>query len=350
MKDYLCILGRDPKLSLLELICYCRRKKITYTLHSSTSTVAHLSLDKQPNINELGGIVKIAEETTLNHLIPDSNKITFALTLIDSKDILPQLKEQWKQERIKAMQRYGSMRDIPPSKSKTLDVDLIIYKNVLYKITSLSNPQEYKKRDEQRPSFDPKKVISIRLAKILINLAEAQHEICDPFCGTGTILQEALLMGYRVIGMDVSINDAKKNIEWLGKTYRNRTRFFQGDATKIIPTLPAVEAIVTEPYLGPYVKKLPSEQEAAATIQELTLLYKSLFAALAPKVTGKVVIILPSIRTTKKLHTLPIDTILKETGFTLVSPLSQITLPLPYEKRRSKIERSIYILEHKRKA
>ena len=331
MKDYLCILGRDPKLSLLELIAYCRRKRLTHKLNSYSKTLAHLSLSQSPNINELGGTVKIAEPTTLDHLIPNSNRITYAVTHIDSKDILDQLKDFWKEQKVKAMQRYTNVRDIPPSKSKTLDLELIVYKNVLYKVTALSNPQEYRKRDEARPSFDPLKVISIRLAKILINLAEAQHEILDPFCGNGTILQEALLLGYNVKGIDLSAGEAKKNMEWLGSQYKKKTHIMQGDAVKIIPTISSVETVVTEPYLGPFLKKLPSEQEAQKIIKELTILYTNFFTALSSKIKGKVVIILPSIRSFQKTHILDIPSILSKTGFVVVSPLPSVKLPLEYE-------------------
>ncbi|MEK6839371.1 MAG: DNA methyltransferase, partial [Nanoarchaeota archaeon] len=290
------------------------------------------------------------EPTSIKQLIPSSNKITFSLTLIDSKNILDELRAFWKEQNVKALQKFAQMRDIPPSKAKNLDFDLIVFRNVLYKVTSISNPKEYRERDEKRPSFDPKKVISIRLAKILINLSEAKNEITDPFCGTGTILQEALLMGYRVIGIDLFIDDARKNIEWLGKNYRNKTKFLQGDVTKVLSQMQSVEAIVTEPYMGPYYKKLPSEQEAQRTIKELIPLYTNFFTALHPKIKGKVVILLPRIRTYMKTFTLPINEILQKTGFEIVSPLPSIKLPLEYEKRHSKIERSIYILEAKRKA
>ena len=77
MKNYLCVLGRDPKLSLLEIVSYCKRKNIDYVLHSSTSTIAHFSFAYMPKIKELGGTVKIAEETTLEKITPDNNKKTF---------------------------------------------------------------------------------------------------------------------------------------------------------------------------------------------------------------------------------------------------------------------------------
>ena len=47
--------------------------------------------------------------------------------------------------------------------------------------------------------------------------------ILDPFCGSGTVLQEALLMGFtQVAGTDLSpkaITDTKENIAWIKEKY-----------------------------------------------------------------------------------------------------------------------------------
>jgi len=348
MKNYLCVLGRDPKLSLLEIISYCKRKNIQYTLHSATSLVAHFSFSYPPNIKDLGGTVRIAEETTMEQLIQDNNKINFALTTIDSKDILQKLRTQWKEQGIKAMQKYASMRDIPPSKAKNLDFDLIVYRNVLYKVISISNPKEYKERDETRPAFDAKRVISIRLAKILLNLAQAKNEIMDPFCGTGTILQEALLMGYNVKGIDLSTREAQQNLKWLGQ-HQHKIKLYQGDVQEVLQRLSSIETVVTEPYLGPFLKKLPSEGEANRIVRELEPLYKNVLTLIASRVKGKIVIIVPQFRTRTKTFSLNIAPMLEKAGLLPYSPLPNIKIPYKYEKLGAHLDRLIYILEPKRK-
>jgi tRNA G10 N-methylase Trm11 len=345
MKDYLCILGRHPTLSVLELIAYCKRKNIQHHLHNHNSFFAHITLEKPLNIEELGGITKIAEQTTLDKIIITKNKINFAVTTINAKDMLPQLKTLFKQEKVKATQRYTSTNNISPTQSSHLDLELFNVHNKLYKVISVSQPKAYKSRDEKRPSFDPLKVTSIRLAKILINLAEAQQEIVDPFCGNGTILQEAALMGYKVIGIDTNTSSAKKNMRWLGKEHRKKATFLKGDAPTMINTLHSIETVVTEPYLGPYLRKLPQEDEAQRIINNLTKLYTRLLSSLAKKITGKIVIIIPKVRTYKKTFSINMTKILKETGFSPSSPVPSIKLPLPYDKKRSRVERDIYILE-----
>ena len=90
---------------------------------------------------------------------------------------------------------------------------------------SISNPKDYKNRDENRPKFDEKKVVSIRLAKILINLSQARYEVLDPFCGCGTILQEGLLKKLDVIGIDKDISDVRANLNWLREKFHTKNNF-----------------------------------------------------------------------------------------------------------------------------
>ncbi|MCG2719179.1 MAG: site-specific DNA-methyltransferase, partial [Nanoarchaeota archaeon] len=80
------------------------------------------------------------------------------------------------------------------------------------------------KRDLTRPKQRPKHMISIRLARILINLSGAVEDsvLLDPFCGYGILLQEAMLMGLNVFGIDRSyecVNASEINIRWLKKKY-----------------------------------------------------------------------------------------------------------------------------------
>ena len=74
-------------------------------------------------------------------------------------------------------------------------------------------------RDYGRPARDDYSgMLPPKLAQIMLNLSGAKpaDTILDPFCGSGTILTEAMLMGYQdLVGSDVSskaIEDTGKNI------------------------------------------------------------------------------------------------------------------------------------------
>lgn len=103
------------------------------------------------------------------------------------------------------------------------------------------------RRPHLRPGFHPSS-LQPKLARALINLANAPKRgiIADPFCGTGGILIEAGLLGYRIVGSDLSeemVGLCKKNLSH----FRLKGKCSEADATsvKII-----ADAIVTDPPYG----------------------------------------------------------------------------------------------------
>jgi len=113
-----------------------------------------------------------------------------------------------------------------------------------------------------------------------ILLSKNNITILDPFCGSGTILTEAMLMGYRnLIGSDISskaIGDTRKNIEWIEKNFQFSIFNFQlinANAEQISKHIApnSIDAIITEPYLGPQRGLL----EINKIIRELENLYSN---------------------------------------------------------------------------
>ncbi len=59
----------------------------------------------------------------------------------------------------------------------------------------------------------------------MINLSGAKPDdyLWDPFCGTGTVLQEAALIGVNAYGSDLSdkmISYTTENMNWVEKTFQ----------------------------------------------------------------------------------------------------------------------------------
>jgi tRNA G10 N-methylase Trm11 len=120
-------------------------------------------------------------------------------------------------------------------------------------------------RDQGRPRRDAfVGMLPPKLAQIMINLAGpleadptqdlAQPRILDPFCGTGVLLQEAMLMGYSVYGTDLSekmIRYSRDNLNWLQDKYQLSGHWYlhEGDATETSWQQP-IAAVVSETYLG----------------------------------------------------------------------------------------------------
>lgn len=172
---------------------------------------------------------------------------------------------------------------------KGVEIVIIQFDKKLFlgKTTAVQPFKELSFRDYGRPARDDYSgMLPPKLAQIMINLAVTppltkgaggilQPTILDPFCGSGTILTEAMLMGYRnLVGSDISskaIENTRKNIDWIKNNFQLPIANFQLiniNAAQISKQLPpnSVDAIITEPYLGPQsglfdVKKIIRELE-----------------------------------------------------------------------------------------
>lgn len=95
-------------------------------------------------------------------------------------------------------------------------------KTIVAQSIAVQDIEAYAARDQARPQRDPKVgMLPPKLAQIIINLAVGQfhpHLLLDPFCGTGVLLQEALLMGMDVEGSDIDprmVEYTEANLKWI---------------------------------------------------------------------------------------------------------------------------------------
>jgi tRNA G10 N-methylase Trm11 len=115
-------------------------------------------------------------------------------------------------------------------------------------------------RDQGRPKRDAfVGMLPPKLAQIMLNLAlpakiPKEFKVLDPFCGTGVVLQEAMLMGCSAYGSDLAekmIDYTQENLTWLMKTFdvANDIDLHAGDAMDTKWRTP-IDAVVCEGYLG----------------------------------------------------------------------------------------------------
>lgn len=157
-------------------------------------------------------------------------------------------------------------------------------------------------RDYERPARDDHSgMIPPKLAMIMLNLSGARfgEKIIDPFCGSGTIVNEALLLGYsKVYGTDLSqkaVRDSLENFTWL----KNRYPKLKDPKLQNLNVLnlseqfsPATfQAVVTEPFLGPPRGK----RDFNAIKKELERLYTLAFQQFSQilKDNGRIVMVWP---------------------------------------------------------
>lgn len=271
-----------------------------------------------------------------------------------------------------------------------LELVLVAYDDTTYvgHVCNVQDIDSYTLRDRGRPKRDPfVGMLPPKLAQTIINLAvgrwhledgslsspianshitidHAQHErvarasgggaeaadlfrskaeglappvVLDPFCGTGVILQEAILMGYDVYGTDVSgkmIEFSRTNLEWLRQKYETGNRknntitLAEGDATSYqwddlrsrLYHLPSV-SIATEGYLGrPIGGQTITPEQLAAIIHECNAIMRGFLKNIAPQLPSgtRLCIAAPVWHVSGHLHHLPVIEELASLGFTRV--------------------------------
>jgi tRNA G10 N-methylase Trm11 len=218
------------------------------------------------------------------------------------------------------------------------EVLVFIGKDETWMATTIAvhNPFEFQKRDIYKPNQRKIFAMPPRLAKIMVNLSACTpgKVLLDPFCGVGTILQEALLERAQVVGVDVNpwcVKAAAENLEWLSREYNIEGadfRVVQGDVGKLVQKVgqEMVDCIVTEPDLGPALRQVPTGPYAQKIIQKLEPLYFGFVeeAYRVLKTGGRLVLVTPYIVTRSgQAVTMPIGEKLESLSFRRVQPFSK---------------------------
>lgn len=303
MKKYFFVLGTNLSLSLAELSAlYPNNEWLVY------DSVAVSEFKDELDVNNLmaflGGIIKIGEvikEISLanRHALMDtvkkellssarnddlSGKFNFGFSFYNKKRIEGDffklglaIKKDLKNIGVSSrmvMSREPILSSVVVEQNKLikngLEICFMVDKSrVLLGKTLVVQPfKELSKRDFGRPNRDDHSgMIPPKLAQIMINLARRDEKdfskkiILDPFCGSGTILMEAYLMGFKnIIGSDLSdraVVDSKKNMDWVldlkGDKKSTGIKIFKSDVLDLAEKLEknSVDFIVCEPYLGP---------------------------------------------------------------------------------------------------
>jgi tRNA G10 N-methylase Trm11 len=168
--------------------------------------------------------------------------------------------------------------------------------------TAVQDYQAYSQRDFGRPNANPKSgMVPPKLAQIMLNLADVQPDdaVLDPYVGSGTILQEAILMGVREVhGSDAdarAVSDSHQNIKWLFKEFPERRATVEILKRNVADRPTRATVIVTEPSLGKPLRGYESASGLNDQLRHLEKLYLGGFrrwAEILP-LGGRVVMIWP---------------------------------------------------------
>lgn len=371
--SYLAIFGNTPALSALELA--------TLYPDSQWTKASIATLTSAPDMSKLGGTVKIATQlgtvprslvgmelvkTYLQKLLQPGTKFYFGFSVYAADTTVTEtvLKHYAKKLRPLGITWKKDFKQVTPSvrlvesqdthlssvivKKEHLldhhtDIILAVYsdKIILAATTAVQDYQDYAARDFGRPGRDHfSGMLPPKVARMMINIAhpEPNDTILDPFCGSGTIIQEALLLGYKnVQGSDISkksISDTTENLAWLKLPM---VPLQVSDVVKLTTTLPphSINRIIAEGYLGP---SYPHKTEK--THRQLTRFYTEVLTMLptllAPN--ARVVLAMPAWRKYDGMLTLDLDAVIRNASFT------QFHTPIFYGRPDAKVVRQIFFL------
>jgi len=398
MTTYLHILGRQPALGLAELEALFGAAHV----QPIAGKYALVKTDSAPNFDRLGGSIKTGRVLAslpstdwdklvnfvgrqlpdhLSH-IPDG-KVQFGISAYDVH-VTPSRINSSTLELKKIIKQTGrSVRivantDTALSSAQTLHnrltgdrgVELMLVRDgsstIIAEAVHVQNIESYTRRDRERPMRDAYVgMLPPKLAQIIINLAAGQVRnkkqetrntaekspvVLDPFCGTGVILQEALLMHYPVYGCDLDermVRYTRDNINWLqGATGAvHAWHLERGDATNHKWRQP-IDIVASETYLGTPLKTLPAPVELDKIMNSCDTLHRAFLQNLAPQIASGTPLCLavPAWRVGKSFLHLPFIDDLAAIGYNRIDFKHVRHSELLYHRESQLVARELLVL------
>lgn len=232
-------------------------------------------------------------------------------------------------------------------------------RTVLAQTTSVQDIEAYAARDQARPARDARVgMLPPKLAQIIVNLANPSENgtVLDPFCGTGVVLQEALLMGYSAQGTDLEprmIEYSTKNLDWLTEkaSFKGNYELFVGDATSHRWTFasPASTVIAGETYLGQPFSAEPKPSILKEVIHTVDIIHRKFLKNVASQTQPgfRMCIAVPAWNTKQGFLHLKVLDSLEELGYNRVSFVHTHTRDLIYYRENQVVGRELVTLIRK---
>jgi tRNA G10 N-methylase Trm11 len=381
-----CILGRQPELGIAELESLYGPEII-----KPLESAAVLDVDAETiNFKRLGGTIKVARVLNIlpnsdwssaykyladkvpEHLgyMPDG-KFTLGISVYGLDVRLEKLNQDILKIK-KAIKNSGRSVRIVPNKTLELNSaqvlhnklthrgawELLLIRNgsqtILAQTLFVQDIEAYAARDQARPMRDARVgMLPPKLAQILINLTDPPQDslVLDPFCGTGVVLQEAMLMGFNALGTDLEpkmVDYAKQNIAWLSEKYglSRKVSIDVADATEH-KWDQVFDVVATEAYLGRPLTRPPSPADLQTIVQDVNTILKKFLTNLAGQLKSgqRLCIAVPAWRTSQnQFRYLPIIDHLTDMGYNQLDLKHVKASALVYHRENQVVGRQILAL------
>ncbi|MBQ7802918.1 hypothetical protein IJ380_03650 [Candidatus Saccharibacteria bacterium] len=391
---YLACLGRLPKISLVELESLFSNVR-PFGKELTTFETDFSEEEARVFFSRLGGSMKVAAELPkgFNSLVKfleelPEGKITLGVS--DFRKGASPRKAQGEALKLKKiLARRGRSVRVLENKTAVLSTatshhnqlsekknheEIIFTDFGNFRVVFVQNISEYAKRDQARPARDAKVgMLPPKLAQILINLAgplENGARILDPFCGTGVVLQEATLDGFRVLGTDLNprmIEFSERNLRWLESEYLTKVEksdiirrysdflLSEGDATsfnwkEFLNEKEKISAVVAEAFLGQPMSLPPAEIKLKQEKMTCKTILIGFFKNLSSQIESgtPVVIAIPAwLRENGEYSRLNILDEIEELGYNVRKFINLGTKDLLYYREGQIVAREIIVLRKK---
>ncbi len=324
--DKLYIFGRNPELSLAEIIARYNVIQSSPTIKDLTASGIIIESGKHISINNCGAVLKkckiigvFLKNISISEIAPVLEAHISGEYIIDKSNwgissynddfvhnatlnsqTLHQLaKKGFKSIGIKKAYFIPPMEGniLTPQKllrKKIIDegIEFILWYRekdvILCQTEEVIDIDSFAKRDKERPHKRLLLLLGLALARSMVNLVSVEENkhnlpIYDPFCGMGSIVQEAYILGLQTMGSDIDkscVIRSQENLNWIsqkqGKQFQEKYGIFTSDKIfemdLITPNIPFLQdfngSIVAEPNLLTPLKAYPSIFEAKKMISQ----------------------------------------------------------------------------------
>jgi tRNA G10 N-methylase Trm11 len=391
MSKFLFLFGNTPQLSLLELnTVYPELKIQVFEGGELVGRLALVEIDKkkleqQDFLHKLGGLVKIFQVEQI--LTVDSSLSELKTAIVEcllNQSSQPHFSIYQKGKGQKAI-NHAQIKDLLKAKGHrsryfkgSLDgsafalhqessQEIFLYHSVegifLSTLIAVQNIDDWTKRDRAKPYFNRQKgMLPPKVGRMLVNIAGGmwvadnekrsikEARVFDPFCGTGTVLIEALQLGCQVYGADLdeqAVWGTRENLQWFVDQYHVAgqdflKQIFMADVGQLSPDKLAghkIDLLITEPFLG---RQTPKEAELANIFKGLEKLYLGAFNSFSKVLNSGAIIaiIFPKVVAEHQVFSLDhlIDK-LSAKGYNL------LVSPLLYARSGARVQRQVYFFK-----
>jgi len=387
----IAILGRQPKLGIAEFESLYGAASVSHF----SEHAALLSLDpEQIDFNRLGGSLRISRviaklpsakwndiEKYILQKAPElaegiDGKLKFGISAFG-----PNYRKQAIAKTAlllkKAIKQTGQSVRMVPHKDIALGSAVVLHNGLikqngrellivsdgqtayLAQTTNVQDIDSYTERDRHRPFRDAKVgMLPPKLAQIIINLGvgDAKYQkpqVLDPFCGTGVLLQEAMLMNYDIYGSDLEprmVEYSIDNLTWLDGKYPDAGDYRRveiGNATSHQWNQPQnITTVACETFLGQPLSTLPNGEHLSKIMHEVNQLHHRFLANLSAQIPSgtRMCLAIPTWRGKREFLHLSVLDYLTDIGYTRVRFKHVSDTDLIYHRDNQVVGRELLVL------